>query len=337
MTPRDRLLAILVTICWGINFPATDLALRHFPPLLMVALRFAVIAVPTILLVPRPHVRLRWLLGYGLGFGILQFAFLYLGMHVGMPAGMASLVLQASAPFTVLIGAALLAERLTARQLAGVLLAVAGLGGIAAYRGQTAALLPVLLTLAGGLGWAIGNICSRQARPERPMHFMLWMSVIPPIPMAALSLAVEGPAADARAFATLGSPVGWTALVALGYIVVVATVIGSGLWTGLLARYPASAVAPFSMLVPVAGMLSSAIILGERPNGVEIALGALVVGGVLVASLAGRRRAARPGLATPGSAPPGSAPPESAPPESAPPGSAEAPAEPVPVGPIPAG
>src|SRR3954454_9690322 len=130
MTPRDRLSAIAVAACWGVNFPATHVALEHFPPLFMIALRFGLLALPTLLFVPRPAVPLRWLIGYGVGFGILQFAFLYLGMRHGMPAGLASLVLQSSAPFTVLLGAALLAERLSGRQVAGVLLAAAGLGGI---------------------------------------------------------------------------------------------------------------------------------------------------------------------------------------------------------------
>ena len=112
MPLRDRLLACLVAVCWGVNFPATALALEHFPPLFMVALRFALVALPALVLVPRPPVPLRWLVGVGLGIGILQFAFLYLGMAAGMPSGLASLVLQASAPFTVLLGGVWLREKL---------------------------------------------------------------------------------------------------------------------------------------------------------------------------------------------------------------------------------
>ncbi len=206
MTSRDRLLALLVAGCWGLNFPATALALQHFPPLLMVALRFALVAVPTLLLVPRPQVRLRWLIGIGLGIGVLQFGFLYLGMASGMPSGLASLVLQASAPFTVLLAGIFLAERITRRQVVGIGLAVAGLAAIALHRGQTAALLPVLLTLAGALGWAIGNVCSRQAAAPNPFHLTLWMSVVPPLPMLAVSLLVEGPQRIGAALATAFTP-----------------------------------------------------------------------------------------------------------------------------------
>jgi O-acetylserine/cysteine efflux transporter len=97
MTFRDRLLATAVAVLWGGNFLAIHVGLQHFPPLFMAALRFAVIAVPTLLLVPRPRVPLRWLLGYGLGFGTVQFVFLFVAMDIGMPTGLASLVLQASA------------------------------------------------------------------------------------------------------------------------------------------------------------------------------------------------------------------------------------------------
>ncbi|GIG41880.1 hypothetical protein Cph01nite_36420 [Cellulomonas phragmiteti] len=282
-------------MCWGLNFPAIHLSLEQFPPFFLVAVRFALIAVPTLLLVPRPAAPWRWIALYGLGFGVLQFTFLYLAMSSGMPTGLASLVLQSSGPFTVLLAAAFLRERITARQGAGVLLAVAGLAGIAAYRaGQVggAAVVPVLLTLCGGLGWAVGNLGSRragQAQPGEPFRLMLWMSVVPPLPLLALSLAVEGPARIAGSFHGLGSTRGLLALGGLAFTVVVATLVGSGLWTTLMGRHPSSTVAPFSMLVPVVGIGASWLLLRERTSPTELACGALVVAGVLLGSTRRRR------------------------------------------------
>ena len=215
MPLRHCLLAVLVAVTWGLNFPAIHLALQQFPPFFCVALRFALVALPALLLVPRPRVRTRWLLGYGLGFGVLQFAFLYLAMVAGMPTGLASLVLQSSAPFTVLLAAAFLRERLGVRQAAGVALAVLGLGGIALHRAGlegAATLLPVVLTLCGGLGWAFGNLCTRQAQADSPFRLMMWMAVVPPLPMLALSLVVEGPRRIADSFDGLTTPPGWAAV-----------------------------------------------------------------------------------------------------------------------------
>ena len=291
MPPRDQLRALLVAVVWGLNFPATAVALEHFPPLLMVALRFALVAVPALLLVPRPQVPLRWLLGVGLGIGLLQFAFLYLGMAAGMPAGLASLVLQASAPFTVLIAGLWLRERITRRQAVGIAVAVLGLAVIAVHRAQVAALLPVVLTLCGALGWAFGNVCSRQARAPKPLHLTLWMSVVPPVPMLVLSLLVEGPTRVLTALRTTATLEALPSVLGLLYIVVVATLLGYGLWNSLLSRHPAGVVAPFSMLVPVVGVLSSWLLLDEGVDLIELVAGVVVVAGVLVASRPPRRAA----------------------------------------------
>lgn len=293
MTLRDRLLAVIVALCWGLNFPATALALEHFPPFFLVALRFALIAIPTILFVPRPQVKLRWLLGVGLGIGLLQFAFLYLGMATGMPSGLASLVLQASAPFTVLIAGIWLGERITRRQAIGIGLAVLALAAIAFHRAQVAALLPVILTLCGALGWAIGNVSTRKAGAPNPFRLTLWMSVVPPLPMLALSLVVEGPQRIGDSLATALTPEALPAVFGLLYIVLIATLVGYGIWGGLLKRNPSSVVAPFSMLVPVVGVLASWLVFGEVIDAVELVAGVFVVGGVLFASIRGRSKTDR--------------------------------------------
>ncbi|MFR9729010.1 EamA family transporter [Saccharopolyspora sp. MS10] len=285
MTVRDRLLAGFVTVLWGVNFIALDFSLAQFPPLFFVGLRFAVIAVPTVLLVPPPDVRWRWLLGYGLGFGTVQFAFLFLALQAGMPTGLASLVLQASAPFTVLLGGVLLRERIRPVQALGIAIAVLGMAAIGWHRAQAAALLPVLLTLCGALGWAVGNLCNRRAQASNPLRLTLWMSIVPPLPMFALSALVEGPGTGWRAVAdSVNHATGWAALGALAFTALLATVLGSGLWTTLMARYPASTVAPFSLLVPVVGVSSAWLVLGERPHPLELAAGAVVVTGVLLGS-----------------------------------------------------
>ncbi|WP_344100685.1 EamA family transporter [Myceligenerans crystallogenes] len=284
MPLKHRLLALVVALMWGLNFLAIDASLQQFPPFLLVALRFTLIAVPTLLLIPRPQVPLRWLIGYGLGFGTLQFLFLYWAMAAGFPPGLASLVLQSSAPFTVLLGATVFRERVSARQLAGLLVATAGLAVVGWQQAAQAAFAPFLLVLAGGLGWAIGNVSNARAaagaaRRPNPLHVAMWMSVVPPVPMALLSLVVEGPEAIAASFAP--GPSFWPALAGLAYTVLIGTLAASGAWTWLMSRHPAGTVAPFSMLVPVVGLSSSALLTGEDLGPAELAGAALVIAGVL--------------------------------------------------------
>ncbi|TWF80127.1 O-acetylserine/cysteine efflux transporter [Pseudonocardia hierapolitana] len=299
MTIRHRLLAGFVAILWGGNFIAIHVGLEHFPPLFLAAIRFLVLAVPTVLLVPWPRVPLRWLLGFGVGFGTVQFIFLFIAMDIGMPTGLASLVLQASAPFTVLLGALLLHERISPRQGIGIAFALLGLATIAVSRAQVAAVLPVLLTLLGALGWAFGNLASRLAAAPNPMHLTLWMTVVPPIPLLAMSMIWEGSSAGWEALRTTVTPAGLPGVVALGYIAVLGTLVGSGLWVGLMRRYPAGVVAPYSLLVPVVGIGLAATFLGERPSAVELVAATVIVCGVLL----GTPRPVAPAVSTKGVVP----------------------------------
>jgi O-acetylserine/cysteine efflux transporter len=293
---RDRLLALFVVVLWGLNFIAMHPMLDHVPPLFAGALRFAVIAVPTILFIPRPKVPLRWLIGFGLGFGTGQFAFLFLALTHGMPTGLASLVLQCSAPFTVVLCGIFLREPLSRRQLAGILAAVAGMAVIAWHRAENAILFPVVLTMLGALCWAAGNICSRKALQHdsdpNPIHFTLWMSVVPPIPMYLLSTIFEGPSVQWHSLATLGTADGLAGLAGFVYVVLIGTVLGSSIWTVLMRRNPANVVAPFSLLVPVVGMTAAFLLLDETPALVEVLAGVVVVAGVLFGSLPRRQRSA---------------------------------------------
>lgn len=293
MTNRDRLLALAVVAMWGFNFIAIRLSLDHFPPFFCAALRFAVMAIPVVLFVRFPRVQFRWFLLYAVGFGVLQFAFLFLAMHLGMPTGLASLVLQTSAPFTVILGVLFLRERMSPLQVIGIAVAVGGMVVIGIDRAThsslgVGAVGPMLLTVLGGLGWAFGNIGSRQAvstgtartgpglRSDDPLRMTLWMSVVPPIPFLILSVIVDGPTAGLDSLTTLGSHSGILALVGLAYTVLLGTIAGSGLWTMLLSKYPASRVAPMSLLVPVVGITAAWALLGETPGVVEV-IGAVVV------------------------------------------------------------
>lgn len=274
------LLALLVVVLWGLSFVVIDLGLRHFPPLLFAALRFTFVAVPGVFLVRRPKVAVGWLVAVGLCLGVGQFGLLFLAMSRGLPAGIASLVLQSQALFTVLFAAAAMRERPGRGRLLGVLVASLGLVVIALGRGAATPLVPLLLAVAAGASWAAGNIATRLARPDHGLGLLVWASLIPPLPLLAMSVLVEGPRADIAALTSI-TP---AAIGALGYVVVLATLVGFGGWTLLLRRYPASTVAPLSLLVPVVGIGAAWLILGEVPKPMELAGMVVVLGGLLLVS-----------------------------------------------------
>lgn len=296
MPLRHTLLAVAVAAGWGINFVVIDVGLDSFPPLLFVALRFVLTAFPAVLLVGRPGTGWKAVVGVGLFTSTGQFGLLFVAIDQGLPAGLASLVLQVQAVFTILLAVVLLGERPARRQLAGAVLATAGIGVIALGRGGDVALLALLACVLAGASWGLGNVVMRRARPQAPLALIVWSSLVPPIPLAGASLAFEGSGAWGDALGDVGA----SGLLALGYIVVVATFFGYGSWTWLMARHPASTVAPFTLLVPVVGIAAAWIALGERPGGLELAGAAVVLAGlVLVTGVwTGRPRRAQPILRT---------------------------------------
>ncbi|MDH1337953.1 EamA family transporter [Ectopseudomonas oleovorans] len=284
MTPKDLLLALLVIVVWGLNFVVIKVGLQGMPPMLMGALRFMLAAFPAILFVRRPQVPLRWMLAYGMTISVGQFAFLFYAMYVGMPAGLASLVLQSQAFFTLFFAALFLGERLRGSNLFGLLVAASGLLLIGLQGGQAMTLAGFALTIAAASMWALGNVVTRKLGKVNLVGLVVWGSLIPPLPFLALSLWLEGPELISQSLRSLGLD----SLLVLAYLAFGATILGYGLWSRLLSRYPASQVAPFSLLVPVVGISSSALLLGERLGSLEMAGAALVMVGLLINVWGGR-------------------------------------------------
>lgn len=288
MTPRHLALGILVALIWGVNFVAIDLGLRDTPPLVLVALRFAVVALPLVFFVPKPDTPWRVIIGIGLFMSAGQFGLLFTAMHLGLPAGLAAVILQCQMIFTLVIGAVALRERPTRMQLLGALVGVAGLGIVAIGRldgdSGLAAIVPILVCVAAGLSWAIGNVISRSAAGADGFGIVVWSALVVPVPMLALSVLLDGGAAVGDAFATIG----WQTVVSVAYTAGLASLVGYTIWNMLLGRYPAALVAPFALLVPPVGLAAAAVALGQVPNTLELVGSALLVGGVAVGQL--RRR-----------------------------------------------
>lgn len=292
MPPRDRLLAALVVVIWGLNFLAIAFGVEVFDPVFFAALRFGVIALPVVLFVPRPDVPTRWLVLCAAGWGVGQFAFLFSAMHAGLPSGLASLVVQSSVPFTVILGSLFLGERMSSVQLGGLAVALTGLGLVVlAQHSGPVGLLPLLLGLAAGFSWAVGNIATRKAAAPQPLRLTLWMCVLSTLPLLVFSAITEGPTSGwtdlAHAFVTHD---GHLALLGLLYISSIGTVVGSGIYMSLMSRHPASVVAPLSLMVPVVGIGASAVVFHERPSALALAGGVLVILG----AVATQRRRTRP-------------------------------------------
>jgi O-acetylserine/cysteine efflux transporter len=238
-------------------------------------------AFPALLFVPRPDLPLKFYLAYGLTASVGQFAFLFTAVQLGMPTGLASLVLQSQAFFTLVLAAFFLKEHWGAHQLGGLALAGGGLALIGSAHGAHMPLLGFGLTLAAALSWASSNIITRVISARGPINqlgLVVWGSLVPPIPFLLMSAWFEGPAAMVAALKAFD----WEAMAALAYLAGVATLFGYSVWTRLLTRYPANQVAPFSLLVPVVGLTTGWVVYNEAMQPVHFAGAALLMMGLAV-------------------------------------------------------
>lgn len=287
MRPRDAVLAVLVVTVWGSNFVFVDRGLQELPPFAFVALRFLLVCFPAVFFVKRPGVGFWPVVLIGLTMSAGQFGLLFLGMQLGMPTGLAPLVLQAQVLFTVLLSSAVLREKPTRWQFIGVLVGSVGLVIVGIGRGAVAPILPLLIVVGAALCWAVGNVATRRVQASSGLSLVVWSGLVVPVPMLALSFAVEGTDVIAR----VAADITWWGIGSAVFTAYAASLLGYGIWNTLLARYPASMVGPFAMLVPVVGFLAAWIVLDELPTPVEVVGGMLLLAGVAGAVVLGRRTA----------------------------------------------
>lgn len=278
MPPSHLLLALAVVFVWGTNFVVIRWGLDGLPPFLFATLRFALSALPWLLFIPRPTAPWRKLAAFGVLLGVGQFGLLFLAIQGRISPGLASLVVQIQVFFTIGMSLVLMRERVRGFQVMGLLLALAGLGVIAAHLDATVTLLGLMLVIGAAFFWACANLVVKSLGPVNMLHFMVWSSAFAVPPLLVISVLTEGvPAITAAlqgADAVVWGSVLWQAL---GN-----TLFGYGVWNWLLARHPAATVTPLALLVPVFGMGASALSLGEALPGWKLGAGALVLGGLAV-------------------------------------------------------
>ena len=282
LTPRDLLLVLAVVTIWGFAFVPMRWALDDVPPFALAALRFFFAAVPAILFIRRPNVGVGSLIAYGLAIGVFQFGMLFLGMQLGMPAGLSSLVIQTQVFFTIGFAAWWLHDRLQRASMIGAGFATAGMVLLAAHKmsaGATATLAGFLLVIGAAIAWAIGNVIAKRTagRGEVDMvGLVVWASLAAPLPLAVASWFFEGGPAVVTAIANMRWQT-WGCILFLSYF---ATLFGLATWNALLHRYPTAVITPFALLIPVSGLVSGAAFLGEELAPLQFAGAALVLAGL---------------------------------------------------------
>jgi drug/metabolite transporter (DMT)-like permease len=270
MSLKDSLLALVMVAVWGVNFVAIAFGLQDFPPLLMGGLRFLLVAIVGCWFVSRSNVPIKWLLAYALSISVAQFAFLFVAMAVGMPAGLASLLLQSQALFTLVFAYIVLKEAISGRQIIAISVAGFGLCLIALNSQHTQmTTLGFIMTLAAATCWAVGNLVTRtisQKGFKADVSLVVWSAFVSAAILLFLSLWLEGYHTIQIAIFSIS----WLPGLSLLYLALVATLLGYGIWSYLIGKYPAGLVVPWALGVPVIGLITASIVLDEELRSAQL-------------------------------------------------------------------
>ncbi len=296
MNKKDLMLAILVVIVWGANFTVIKLGLSGVPPVLLASLRYMCV-IPAIFFVKRPKIELKYALLYGFSVGVGQFSCLFYAMKIGMPAGLSSILLQSAAFVTPILAWLLLREEIAKKQLLGLGVALLGLCfiGKSALEGVGGiSIFSLLLTLMAALFWAISNIVLKLASNKLEengetldmMGVVVWTSLIPPLPLLAIAFLIDSPEVIWQAVYSL-TPI---SIFSILYLAFGATIFGYGMWSILLGKYPASKISPLSLMVPVTGLISARLVLGETLSLWQWIGGGIILLGLILSNIELKRR-----------------------------------------------
>jgi O-acetylserine/cysteine efflux transporter len=290
LSPGDLLLTLAVVAVWGYTFVPIKVALVEAPPFALATLRFLLAAVPLVFFIKPPTMPWPSVVAYGSAIGVFQFGMLFLGIKLGMPAGLSSLVIQTQVFFTIGLAVAFAGDRLQRHNLVGAAVAAIGIVILAMHKlaqGLSGTFIGFLLVIGAAFAWAVGNIIAKRSAGKHGadmLALVVWSSLVAPVPLAALSFALEGGTAVVHAIASM-SLKAWACVFIMSYG---GTVFGYGCWNALLHRYPTTLILPFSLLIPVTGLASGALFLGESLAPLQ-AVGALLVFAGLAVNVYGLR------------------------------------------------
>lgn len=275
---KHILLAILVAAVWGCNFIFVKLGVQEIPPLFLCAIRFFLASFPAVFFIRMPRGAFKMVASYGIIMFALQFSLIFTGIAIGMTAGMTALIAQTAIFFSILFAAIFLQEMPTFWQVSGALLSFSGIMLAATHLDNHMTIAGFSLVIAGAAAWGLGNLLTRKLREVKITVLVGWGSLVAFPILLLLSFLLEGSARISHAIQYLS----WIAVISLLYIVYMSTWVGYGVWSWLLARYPVSAVVPFTLLIPVFAMLGSTIFLDESFEPWKMTVAALVIAGLCV-------------------------------------------------------
>ncbi len=273
LKPMDMLMGIAVAVTWGMGLVLAKAAIVHFPPILLMSLRFSVTALALVWFTRPPIGQLWPLFKVTLVAATVQYSLTFTGLK-GLDAGVTALIVQLEVPFLTLLGAVLLHEKTGWRKWLGIALAFVGVSLIVGAPTERIALGSAALVIGGSFTWAVGQVMVRRLKDIDGLTITAWVAVLAAPQLFLMSLLFESGQWQAVKTAP---PVVWVSVAYLGLIM---TAFGYWLWYTLVRRHPVSQIAPFLLLLPLVSVLGGILFLGEALSWSSLIGGAVVLAGV---------------------------------------------------------
>lgn len=275
MKPVDLILVIVVMVIWGYNFVIAKYGLAELPPLLFMALRFALVAVLLVPFVRMPRGRWGDVLILAVALGLTHFSLMFSGLkHVDAAVG--AVVIQVQVPASALLAVIFFRDRIGWRRALGMAISIAGVAILAGEPRHSSALWAIGLIMLAAVVWAAANIQIKRMADLDPFTINGWMSLFAAPMLFCVSLLIEDGQWQAVQAA---SPRAW---VAVAFQAIVVVILSYAIWYRLLRTYSVNQTMPYTLLVPVFGVISGVLFLGEPASWNLLLGGIATVAGVAI-------------------------------------------------------
>ena len=281
MTKRDFFIAVALMCLWGLNFSVIKLGADQINPILLTALRFISAVIPAIFFIAKPQVKHRYLVAYGLCFGVGLWGMMTWSIALGLSAGMAGVLMQVSVVFSLLLSWSMLKEKVGLNKVIGSLLAFAGLAFSLTLQDGSAPHVALVFVLIGALSWSLVSLIVKLSNVKEVFAFSVWGMLFAPIPLVLLAWLTHGGDIFFALPAQMNTSV-WFSVLFQAYPT---TLLGYWVWNKLVLKYPLSTVSMLTTLVPVFGMLGSMVMYKETFSITKWIVCSLILAGLIISQM----------------------------------------------------
>ncbi|NVD08759.1 hypothetical protein FCU94_18075 [Vibrio sp. JPW-9-11-11] len=259
MRRNDLFLAVLVMAIWGFNFSMIKMGITQVHPLLATAARFSLAVLPALFFIRRPSVAWRYLISYGIVFGVGIWGMASWSILAGLSSGMSSVLLSSNALISMAVGVFIHKEMASKRKVTGAITALVALLILASATNGNITPQGLVFIMIAASCWTIMGMIVKVSKTTQAFAFNVWGMLFAPVPLVLFAVSLHGPNIVTHAFDVWDT----STTIAVVFQAYPTTLFGYWVWNRLLIRYPLSMTAPLTLLVPVFALISGYLMYDE--------------------------------------------------------------------------